>query len=212
MPQARDARDLVVDELRISPVARLAIAFPGLTVLANVIFMVSNASKYREFGHQLHVAMDAAQNHQPVPVVTVPSQGAFSTLLGLFALAAVVVECVWQFRAASAARAMRLPAKRSPGWGVAFWFIPVVNFWMPYQAIRDCLAPNDPNRARVLRYWLFLVGAEVGIVATVIAIIISTPAGVILAILTGVSGLGILATAPQVVLSIAAAHRAAVNP
>ncbi len=64
----------------------------------------------------------------------------------------------------------------------------------------------------MLRYWLFLVGAEVGIVATVIAIIISTPAGVILAILTGASGLGILATAPQVVLSIAAAHRAAVNP
>ena len=209
VPQARDVRDLVADELRISPLARIAIAFPGVTALANLIFMVSNASAYREFGHQLRLQMDDPQNHH---VVTVPTQGGFSSVLVLCALAALVVACVWQFRAATAARALRLPARRSPGWGVAFWFIPVVNFWMPYQAIRDCLAPDDPNRARVLRYWLYTLGIEIGFVLTAIAIIISTPAGVILAVLTGLSALGVLATAPQVVLSIAAAHRAAVNP
>ena len=209
VPQARDARDLVADELRISPLARIAIAFPGVTALANLIFMVSNASAYREFGHQLRLQMDDPQNHH---VVTVPTQGGFSSVLVLCALAALVVACVWQFRAATAARALRLPARRSPGWGVAFWFIPVVNFWMPYQAIRDCLAPDDPNRARVLRYWLYTLGIEIGFVLTAIAIIISTPAGVILAVLTGLCALGVLATAPQVVLSIAAAHRAAVNP
>jgi hypothetical protein len=212
VPAARDARDLVADELRISPLGRIAIAFPGVSALANLIFMVSSASKYREFGHQLRMSMDAAQNHQVAPVVTVPSQGGFSSLLVLCAVAALIVECVWQFRAATAARAMHLPAKRSPGWGVAFWFIPIVNFWMPYQAIRDCLAPTDPNRAGVLRYWLFNAGVEIGILATFIAIIISTPAGVILAILTGISALGVLATAPGVVTSIAVAHRAAVNP
>jgi hypothetical protein len=174
VPQARDARDLVADELRISRLARIAIAFPAVTALANLIFMVSNASAYREFGHQLRLQMDDPQNHQ---VVTVPSQGGFSSVLG-----------------------------------VAFWFIPVVNFWMPYQAIRDCLAPDDPNRARVLRYWLYTLGIEIGFILTAIAIIISTPAGVILAVLTGLSALGVLATAPQVVLAIAAAHRAAVTP
>ncbi len=209
VPQARDARDLVADELRISRLARIAIAFPAVTALANLIFMVSNASAYREFGHQLRLQMDDPQNHQ---VVTVPSQGGFSSVLVLCALAALVVACVWQFRAATAARALRLPARRSPGWGVAFWFIPVVNFWMPYQAIRDCLAPDDPNRARVLRYWLYTLGIEIGFILTAIAIIISTPAGVILAVLTGLSALGVLATAPQVVLAIAAAHRAAVTP
>jgi hypothetical protein len=174
-----------------------------------VIFITSNASKWREFGHQLRLQMDNPSNH---PVTTVPSEGGLSTLLALCGLAALVVLCVWQFRAATAARAMRQPAKRSPGWGVAFWFIPIVNFWMPYQAIRDCLAPTDPNRAHVLRYWLFTLGVEIGGILTFIAIIISTPTGVVLAILTGVSGLGVLATAPRVVLSIAAAHRAAVNP
>ena len=83
---------------------------------------------------------------------------------------------------------------------------------MPYQAMRDCLAPTDPNRARGLRYWLFTVGIEVGSLLTILAISFSTPAGVILAVLTGVSALGVLATAPQVVVSIAVAHRAAVSP
>jgi len=210
VPQARDARDLVAEELRISPLARIAIAFPGVSVLANLIFLVSNASAYREFGHQLRLQMDAPADHRITP--TVPTQGGFNSVLILCALAALIVVCVWQFRAASAARAMRLPAKRSPGWGVAFWFIPIVNFWMPYQAIRDCLAPDDPNRARVLRYWLCTLGMELGFVLTAIAIIISTPAGVVLALLTGLSALGVLATAPQVVLAIAVAHRAAVNP
>jgi hypothetical protein len=133
-------------------------------------------------------------------------------VLILCALAALVIVCVWQFRAATAARAMRLPATRSPGWGVAFWFIPIVNLWMPYQAIRDCLAPADPQRAHVLRYWLFFLGVEIGYILTFFAIIVSTPAGVVLAVLTSLSALGVLATAPQVVVSIAAAHRAAVNP
>jgi hypothetical protein len=209
VPQASEAGALVADELRISPLARIAIAFPGVTVLANLIFLVSNASAYREFGHQVRLQMDNPQTHQ---VVTVPTQGGFSSVLVLVALAALIVECVWQFRAATVARALRLPARRSPGWGVACWFIPIVNFWMPYQALRDCLAPDDPNRARVLRYWLCTLGIEIGFILTAIAIIISTPAGVILAILTGLSAVGVLATAPQVVLSIAVAHRAAVNP
>jgi hypothetical protein len=211
IPQPRDARDLVVNELRISPLARFAIAFPGITALANVISIVANRAAYRRFGHELRLSMDAAANHRVAPVVTAPTESGLSSVLILGGLAALIVVCVWQFRAATAARAIHLPATRSPGWGVAFWFIPIVNFWMPYQAIRDCLAPTDPNRARVLRYWLFNIGVEIGYVLTFFAIILSTPVGVILAVLTGLSALGVLANAPQVVKSIAVTHRAAVN-
>jgi hypothetical protein len=212
VPQPRDARDLVVEELRISTLARFAIAFPGVSALANLVSIVANASEYRRFGHELRLSMDAAAHNRPAPVVTAPSESGLSSVLILVALAALVVVLIWPVRAATAARAMHLPAKRSPGWGVVFWFIPIVNFWMPYQAIRDCLAPADPGRARILRYWLFTIGIEIGYLLTFAAIIISTPAGVILAILTGASAVGVLATAPQVVVSIAAAHRAAVNP
>ncbi len=198
---ARDARALVSDELRIFPAARFAIALPGFAALVYVISWVANASQWRSFGHQFHLALLAAQNHQAVPVLTAPdSLGWFSSVLVLFALAAIIVDCLWQFRAASAARATGIPARRSPGWGVVFWFVPIVNLWMPYQAIRDCLAYGDPNRPTVLRYWLLFIGMVTGAVLTAIGLMISTPVGVI------------FATAPKVVISIAVAHRDAVSP
>jgi Domain of unknown function (DUF4328)/Protein of unknown function (DUF2510) len=213
MPAPRDARDLVGQELSITPLARLAIAFPAVATLVDVIAWVASASKWRSFGHQFHVALNAAQNHQTAPTLTPPEPlGGFSAILVLFAIAAIVVECVWQFRAASAARAMGLPAKHSPGWGVGFWFIPVVNLWMPYQAIRDCLARDDPNRAMVLRYWLLYIGMGFGAGLTIVGLMIWTPVGVVFALGAGLCALGFLATAPRVVMSIAAAHRAVVNP
>jgi hypothetical protein len=203
----------VGQELRISAWARIAIAFPAILILIDLIGWVASASQWRNFGHQFHVALNAAQNHQTAPVLTAPDPyGGLSAVLALFGIAAIVVECVWQFRAASAARAMGLPAKRSPGWGVGFWFIPVVNLWMPYQAIRDCLAHDDPKRAMVLRYWLLYVGMELGVGLTIIGLMASTPVGVVFALGTGLCALGVLDTAPRVVVSIAVAHRAAVNP
>jgi Domain of unknown function (DUF4328) len=210
---APNVSSLVGNELRISRAGRLALAFPGIACLANLIVGAANASQWRNFGHQFHLALQAAQNHQPAPVVTAPhSFNTISSLLTLCSIAAIVVVCVWQFRAATAARALRLPARRSPGWGVAFWFIPVVNFWMPYQAIRDCLAPSDPNRTVVARFWLCTVGIEIGTVVTFIGLMSSTYFAVVIAIPTALCALGVLASAPKVVTSIATAHRAAVNP
>jgi hypothetical protein len=83
---------------------------------------------------------------------------------------------------------------------------------MPYQAIRDCLAHDDPKRAMVLRYWLLNVGMDLGAGLTIIGLATSTPVGVVFALGTGLCALGVLATAPRVVMSIAVAHRAAVNP
>jgi hypothetical protein len=212
-PSAREPRALVAEELRISRPARLAIAFPALTTLVDLIGWVSDPSQWRHFGHQFHLALEASQNNQTSTLPAVPnSLGGLSTVVVLFALAAIVVECIWQFRAASAARAMRYPAARSPGWGVAFWFIPIVNLWMPYQAIRDCLAPGDPNRAVVLRYWLLFLGMGVGAALAIIGLMTSTPIGVVFAVLSGCCALGVLATAPTVVSAIATAHHAAVNP
>ena len=210
---APDVSSLVGNELRISRAGRLALAFPGVACLADLIVGAANASQWRNFGHQFHVALQAAQNHEPAPAVTAPhSFSTISSLLTLCAIAAIIVVCVWQFRAATAARALRLPAKRSPGWGVAFWFIPVVSLWMPYQAIRDCLAPSDPHRTVVLRFWLCTVGMEIGTFVTFIGLMTSTYFAMVTAIPTALCALGVVASAPRVVTSIATAHRAAASP
>jgi hypothetical protein len=58
----------------------------------------------------------------------------------------LIVFLVWQHRAAVTAHRLGYPAARSPDWGVGSWFVPVVNLWMPYGALRDCLPPGHPRR------------------------------------------------------------------
>jgi len=203
---------LVIREVGLSPMARLALAVPGVYYLVWLMFLRVYATQLRSIGHQFHLVMQAAQNNQTAPTVTIPTfTGAISTLenvVSLVALAAVVVCCVWQYRAASAARALGLPARHTPGWGVAFWFIPIVNLWMPYQALRDCLDGNDPNRGVILRYWLFLLGAELGFSVGFVVSWASTPATLVISLPAALCCLGVLANAPRVVTSIANAHRA----
>jgi hypothetical protein len=64
----------------------------------------------------------------------------------------------------------------------------------------------------VLRYWLLYLGMGLGTALTIIGLMVSTPVGVVFALGAGLCALGVLAAAPRVVMSIAVAHRAAVNP
>jgi Domain of unknown function (DUF4328) len=210
IPGAQGAQGLVGHELRVAPLARIAIAFLGVETLVNLVVWISHASQYRTYGHQLHVALQASTNGQTQQLPAFPDSGA-SSLVAFLAIIAIVIKCVWQYRAATAARAMHLPATHSPGWGVGSRFVPIVNFWMPYQAVRDCLAPSDPNRAVVLRWWLLAVGMDLGNILTIVGLLFSKPVGVTFAILSALCALAFLATAPKVVISIAAAHHAAVD-
>ena len=212
-PGRSGAPALIAGELAIAPVGRFALAFAGIGTLVNLITWVASASQWRLLGHQIHLSMVAAEHNQTAPVLTAPSSfGAVTSLIGLCTVVAIIVKCIWQFRAATAARALGLPAKHTPGWGVGSRFVPIVNFWMPYQAVRDCLAPTDPNRALVLRWWLLAIGMGIGNSLTIAGLLIATPLGVAFALPTALCALAFLATAPKVVTTIAAVHRAAANP
>ena len=119
---------------------------------------------------------------------------------------------VWQYRAATAAQAIGHRAVRSPGMGVGGWFIPIVNIWFPYQAIRDCLPAGDPGRGRVLRWWLGYFGMSVMTFATGAALAFAPPSAASLVLAVDV----ILAmwwseTGVRIVDSIAASHRQSVG-
>ena len=106
-------------ELRISPWARIAIAFPAVLLLIDLTGL--RWPSRRNGGTTAissDLALNAAQNHQTRPVPTAPEPfGGLTALLFLFAVAAVVVECIWQFRAASAARATAAPGEALPRLG-----------------------------------------------------------------------------------------------
>src|SRR5688500_10866251 len=54
-----------------------------------------------------------------------------SQALSPLQLAAWVTMLVWVHQAATAAKSLRIPARRSPAWAVGAWFVPVVNLWWP---------------------------------------------------------------------------------
>ena len=157
---------LIDDEMRMVPMARVAVVMPAVYYLVNLIVQRVNADQWRSFGHQIRVNWDDVQNGITPPPYHAPTGlTPVSLLVGLVTLGAVVVACIWQHRAASAGRALGIPSRRSPAWGVGSWFVPVVNLWVPYSAIRDCLPPDDPHRPQVLRWWIAWLVAVFGSVA-----------------------------------------------
>ncbi|MGP0031455.1 MAG: DUF4328 domain-containing protein [Acidimicrobiales bacterium] len=206
------ASTLLGDELRFTRLGRISVVVIAVYYLWNIVNLRVNTSRYRSIGRQIQRAYRAAEHNRAAPPITVPnnSNGALVTvgaLLGLATIAAVVCACIWQYRAASTARALGLPAKHSPGWGVGSWFVPVVNLWMPYQAIRDCLAKEDARRALVAWYWVSLIGAEALTTAATVASLFSSGVSLALCIPAALLCVGMLATAPRFVAAIAAAHR-----
>jgi hypothetical protein len=138
-------------ERRLAVWARLAaIVFP-LYSASSALVNAAYADRWHRYFHQLQLA--ANNPALPQPSLSLPAFTALAPL-NLLALAFGVITLVWQHHAATTARALGYPARRTPGWGVAFWFIPIVNLWMPYQALRDCLPPDHPARRTLLTGWL----------------------------------------------------------
>ncbi len=97
---------------------------------------------------------------------------------------------LWQYRCARTAVLLRLPATWSPAMGVGAWFIPVVNLWFPYQAVRDLLPPGDPQRALVLQWWLSWVGLGTASALTSMLAFAGSSAAIVLTIITLVLAIG----------------------
>lgn len=210
-----NASGLLNHELRIARLARTAMVVIGLYYLWQYVNLRTQAPLYRSIGHQYHLIEIAAQHHQTAPQFTIPNQAnggvlALGAVLGLATVAAVVIACTWQYRAATTARALGYAATHAPGWGVGSWFVPIVNFWMPYQALRDCLAPEDPNRQLVRFFWVCVIGQEVFGLTAVVTALFSSSLSLVFCVPGALLALGIVSTAPRLVIAVAADHGAAV--
>ena len=87
--------------------------------------------------------------------------------------------------------------------------MPIVNLWMPYVAVRDCLPPEHPHRPRVLHWWIALLLAGFLSVAAGASALFSTGAALVLSIPAALACLAVIAWAPGIVLAIAASHQEA---
>ncbi len=146
---------LYFEEARIVPWARWApVVYAGCAAL-NSALVGAYAARWRALFHWFHQVWVAASHNRQVAQAP-PALPGWSNLLGLVSIAAIVVFLSWQYRAARVARQLGYPARHSPGWGVGFWFIPVVQLWLPYQALADALPPKHHARRVMLLTWVVL--------------------------------------------------------
>jgi len=170
-----------------APLARVAVlayaAGGALACLSSVLYF----GVLRAELHYMRVVFDSvsqARGVTPVPPVQPHGYSVLTTVTLVLVVAAEIVFLTWQHRAAKVGRDLGYPARISPGWGVACWFVPVANLVLPYQAIRDTLPPGHPARPRFLRTWLGLVAAVLLTLITSVAGAFTRPAGIVLAVLT----------------------------
>ena len=123
-----------------------------------------------------------------------------------------VVVVIWTYKAASVASNLNYPARHSTTWAILGWIVPVINFWFPYQSVRDCLAPGNSERKTVGRWWaLYLVGSF----AWALVIVVAVVAGVAIALAVALACIVInaleLQAALRVVDAVGADHADAIG-
>ncbi|HLX89221.1 MAG TPA: DUF4328 domain-containing protein [Acidimicrobiales bacterium] len=138
--------------------AKVAVVGYPVCNVAAVSINFTLSSHWRQYFHYVH---EVISNAGAIPygegAVTPPISSLLLTPLRLGALALFML---WLYRAASTAVALRYPAQRSPALGAWSCILPVASLWFPYQALRDCLDPNDPDRGLVARAWVLLIVTE----------------------------------------------------
>jgi hypothetical protein len=127
-----------------------------LTVLLGIgIFLdaVSAASDWMEL--QLLNSAAAGGNINPAEAEANDTRQAIIALgqLGLY-VATIVAFCMWVYRANSNARALGAAGMQfTPGWSVGWYFVPIMNLFRPFQAMREIWQASDPDATSNATAW-----------------------------------------------------------
>lgn len=200
------AQSANAEEQQILPWAKRAtIAFPVLGVATALIDLATSSSWARYF-HQFRLLIDNPSIRSQLPQPRTPQ---WTLILLPLSLLVEILFVIWQYRAATTAQRLRFPARRSPALGVGSYLIPVVQLWFPYQALRDCLPPGDPNRTVVLHTWLLLI--LTGLINVVLIVLLAEAHGLGVGLLVVQIGLETLlgSLGYRLVTAVSSAHNRA---
>jgi hypothetical protein len=129
-----------------------------------------------------------------------------SPLISIAVLAVGVLFLIWFYNAATIAARAGIPARRSPGWAIGGWFVPIVNFWFPYQSAVDFFPSGHPDRKKVKRWWAWwLVTSSSGILV-LIGSFVSTGVGLAFAVLAAGSAFAAAWAGRQVIDGVNRVH------
>jgi Domain of unknown function (DUF4328)/Protein of unknown function (DUF2510) len=129
-------------------------------------------------------------------------------ITGLVSIAAAIMIIVWSHHITTTARALGLRTTHTPGWAIAGWLVPIINFWYPYQIVRDALPEDDEARALVPGWWALYLGSQLLLFGALIAALLSPGVGLALGAVVAVGFVGSGVLGRRLALAIAAAHEA----
>jgi hypothetical protein len=153
-------------ELRMVPWAKRTLLAYLVVKAASLSLAWASRTTIRRSFDDLRTLFDTGRVPAHRVATAAPGLTATRYLVAAVGIGVVVLFLIWQHRAATTARSTGLPATHSPAMGVGSWFIPVVDLWFPYQAIRDCLPAQDPARRQVLHMWLLFLATYLAGTAT----------------------------------------------
>jgi len=183
--------------------ARLTAAVLPIAGVAYIATTISSVTVFRWMADNWDEFVAAAEAGSTIDPV-VPSWVPALSWIGQFPLLTVqVLFLLWCYRAAVAGRELGNPARRSPGWAVGGWLIPVLNLWWPYQSVVDTVPAGDPALSSIRRWWAlwlttiaasFLVFASAffSLTITVAAVVVQSAVAIIAALAARVMILSVL--------------------
>ena len=196
------------EEQRLTPWVRVIVVIYPILAIVNGLSVWASTSRWEHYFHWVRLMIEHPQTARTLPRPPTPSP-AWTYLVTAVEFGGEIVFLIWQYRAAVVGRQLGYPARRSPGWGVGSWFVPVVDLWMPYQAIRDCLPPGHAGRALVLRTWILLIVGVVLTLALPVTFVWGRGSGSYLLAAFVLVELAVGFTAYRVVVAIDTQHRSA---
>ena len=187
----------------------------AVQAVCSVIVLASLSDFYRTLFDAIGSGrrLTTAQTTPPTSTAYLVASGV-SQLASVVALVVGILFLIWFHKALSNARSLGLPLTRSPAWGVVGFFIPIINFWFPYQSMRDLIPVENPARPLVLRWWLTYLGAGLFTSTATFAALFSPVAGAVLVVpvvalyaIAAVTLRELISVSSQVADELAARHR-----
>jgi hypothetical protein len=159
------------------------VAAYGAVIAVQLLRVYTDGPRLRTVIHQIVRGGDTGTQSSYIYVNAHPQFPVVMDIGQLLLIGIAALFLTWQYNAARVARSLGYPARTSPGFGVAAWFIPVINFWFPYWALRDLLPPGHRLRTAGLFAWMAHVGATLLCAAAFIASLFSSGVAVFLTVL-----------------------------
>jgi hypothetical protein len=205
-PASDPARDLAEATRAAATAARFLLVGAAAYVLQFVAGAFTLSSVERTVRNWIHGPRLADGS---LPPLTFSGNSTYSALSDLGSVALLIVGIlflIWFHRAATMAAKLGLPARRSPGWAVGGFFVPIVNFWFPYRSAVDLFPPGHPGRSMVGRWWALWIITSFGGFPIAAAAWFSQGAAVVVALVVSAVAVGAAMTLRWVIADVTRCH------